>query len=315
MKNSEWVGVDCHKSTLACYKGKEFKEFAVTSKGFESALIWAGKDSKWAIEGAYCFGKPFTAYLVKNGCEVYEVNPLLTKTWRKGFAINGIKNDAGDAKTIVLLANSFPLQPVSLVTAELKELLSTRKFFVKQRTDAVCHIKMLLSTRGDSLPFNDLTTKKASKYLQNQDDILIKNLGKQLESLNFSIKEIEEKIEEKLPDKARELTVLTGVKTINAAVIYTELKSKKMKKEQLASYAGVAPVENSSGKKNNHFNNKGGNRILNSVFYQMSLHQSRYDEEGKRYYEKKLSEGKSPRHARKCLARQLVNQVCKILDK
>ncbi len=84
-------------------------------------------------------------------------------------------------------------------------------------------------------------------------------------------------------------------------------------RESLANYAGVAPVENSSGKSSNHRNNKGGNRKLNSIFYKVSLNQSKYDPNGKKYYEKKVKEGKSPRHARKCLARQLVNQVWKIL--
>ena len=41
--------------------------------------------------------------------------------------------------------------------------------------------------------------------------------------------------------------------------------------------------------------------------------QKRYNEKAKIYYEKKLSEGKSPRHARKCLARQLTNIVFRTL--
>ena len=37
-------------------------------------------------------------------------------------------------------------------------------------------------------------------------------------------------------------------------------------------------------------------------------------EKGKAYYEKKLKEGKTKRHARKCLARQLVKIVFKLLN-
>lgn len=313
MKQSNWVGVDTHKDSLACYKGNRFKEFKVTKTGFQSAIKWAGKDSKWAIEGAYCFGRPFTAYLIQNGCEVYEVNPLLTKTWRRGFAVSGVKNDAGDAKTIVQLANSFPLQSVSLQTIKLKELLTTRSLFVKQRTQIISHIKMLFSMRGEELPMKDLTTHKASKWLSDHFDILIRNLGNQLYPLNKSILELEKHIEEELPEKAKKLDDLKGIGAITAATIYTELKGKKMTKAQLASYAGIAPVENSSGKRNYHKNNKGGNRILNCVFYQMSKKQVKHDEQGRAYYKKKLAEGKSPKHARKCLARQLVNLVWKIL--
>jgi len=81
----------------------------------------------------------------------------------------------------------------------------------------------------------------------------------------------------------------------------------------LASYAGIAPVEHSSGKSKKHRNNKAGNRRLNCIFYRISIHQSRFDEKGKAYYEKKLAEGKTKRHARKCLARQLVRLVFNLL--
>ena len=43
------------------------------------------------------------------------------------------------------------------------------------------------------------------------------------------------------------------------------------------------------------------------------MRQSLNDEKGKAYYEKKLKEGKSPRHARKCLARQLCNIIFRVL--
>jgi len=58
---------------------------------------------------------------------------------------------------------------------------------------------------------------------------------------------------------------------------------------------------------------KGGNRELNSVFYGFSISQIRYDEEARKYYNKKIAEGKSPRHARKCVARQLANKVYAVL--
>lgn len=64
MENQNWVGVDTHKDTLACYIGNKFKEFKTNKQGFEKALKWAG-NANWAIEGAYCFGKPFANYLIK----------------------------------------------------------------------------------------------------------------------------------------------------------------------------------------------------------------------------------------------------------
>ena len=308
-----WVGVDTHKETLALYKDGKFKEFKTNEKGFQSAIQWAGTNSKWAIEGAYCYGKPFTAHLIRNNCEVYEVNPLLTKTWRKVLSISNPKNDYGDAKVISLNANSARLQKISLETIELKEKITARDHFVKDRTRVINAIKMLFSTRGSYLPFKDLTTIKAGKWISKQEDLIIKNYGKLLNDLNQAINEFDKEIEKNLPPKAQKLKQLKGVGDLTAAIIYTETKGKILSEESLASYAAIAPVESSSGKSKRHRNNKTGNRKLNSAFYRISLHQSIWDEKGKIYFEKKLKEGKTKRHARKCLARQLVRIVFNLL--
>ena len=189
-----WVGVDTHKETLACFKNGKFKEFKTTEKGFNAAMQWAGDDSRWAIEGAYCFGKPFTAHLIRNGCEVYEVNPLLTSSWRKTINVSRPKNDYGDAKVISLFADNSNLQKVSLETIQLKEKITAREHFVKDRTRAINAIKMLFSTRGNSLPFKDLTTLKAGKWLSEQDDLVIRNYGKVLKDLTQAINELEREI-------------------------------------------------------------------------------------------------------------------------
>jgi len=313
MKQNNWVGVDTHKETLACYKNGKFKEFKTNKNGYEAAVKWAGDDSKWAVEGAYCFGRPFTFFLIRNGCKVYEINPLLTKNWRRVVSMANSKNDFGDAKVISMFADEANAQEVSFKTVELKEKLTARKLAVKQRKQIASSIKMLYSQRGQEIPYKDLTTAKAAKYFSNQTDIIIKNFGSTLTSLNAMIKEIEKDIKKNLPEKARKLMYLKGIKELTAATIYAETKGKLYSRESLANYSGVAPVENSSGKQVKHCNNKAGNRILNSAFYRLSLHQSRYDEKGKTYYEKKCREGISKRHARKCLARQLVNIVFKLL--
>lgn len=314
VEQEDWVGVDTHLKTIACYQKGKFKEFSSSEKGFTEAVCWAGKDSKWAIEGAYCYGKPFSEFLLKNGHKVYEVNSLLTKTFRKGMDISGNKNDFGDAKVVYMIAPSFRLEEVSLNTVKIKEKITSRELAVKQTQEIINHIKGLFGTRGIILPMRNLTTKKALKFLESQDCSIVLGYAKILRELIFLTNKLEEEIKEMLPEKALKLTDLTGISFINAAIIYTELKGKLKTKAQLASYAGIAPVENSSGKKQYHKNNKGGNRILNRLFYHMSISQSRFDDVGKAYFEKKISEGKTKRHARKCLSRQLVNLVWKILN-
>ena len=50
-----------------------------------------------------------------------------------------------------------------------------------------------------------------------------------------------------------------------------------------------------------------------SLLYSISIFQSRFDTEGSKYFQKKIAEGKSKKLARKHLARQVSNQIWKIL--
>lgn len=312
MNQTNFVGVDTHKDTIACYTNGKFKQFPTNLSGFKQAVKWAGK-TKWGIEGAYCFGRSFAAYLIKNGHDVYEVNSLLTKNWRQTISLNGKKNDFGDAKVISLFAHTQPLVPVSLETVSLKEKLTARKLVIKQRTQIINSIKMLFTTRGKDLPFNNVTTIKAGKWLLNQDDMLVKNFANILISLNLMINDLEKEIDKALPEKAKKLMEIKGIRIITAATIYANTKGKLISKATFASYCGLAPVEYGSGKKMRHKNNKAGNRELNCIFFRISSIQSRKDEEGHKYFKKKLSEGKTSRHARKCLARKLSDKVYNIL--
>ena len=312
MKTKKIVGVDTHKNTLACYCDGKFKEFNA-KKDFYKIVKWAGKNVVFAVEGSYCYGQPFSAYLIKNGIEVFEINPLLTKNWRSALSISNPKNDYGDAKVISLFAHTTKLEKVSLDTVKLKEKLTSRKNLVKQKTQITNSLKMITNTRGDELPFKDLTTKKAIKWLKDNEDIIFRTNGEILEKILEGIKSLEEEIIKCTPEKAKKLEILKGISTITACTIYTETKSCLKSSAALANYAGIAPVECSSGKTTRMKNNKKGNRILNSIFFALSIQQIRYDENAKKYYEKKLSEGKTPRRARKAVARNLVNIVFKIL--
>lgn len=312
MENTNWVGVDTHKDTLACYIGNKFKEFKTTSQGFEKALKWAG-NANWAIEGAYCFGKPFASFLIKNNCKVYEINPYITKSWRCALSANGNKNDYGDAKVISIFSKNLKLKEISLKTIELKERITARELVVKERTKLINSIKMLCYTRGIELKLNKLTTQKAVIYLKSFDDVIVSNFGEIIEQLNKTISVLDEEIDRLLPPKVLELTKICGISKLSAAILYTETKGKLTTRAALANYCAVAPIENSSGKSAKHATNHRGNRKLNSVFFRISMCQSIHDEQGKIYYQKKLSEGKTPRQARKCLSRQLVNSIYKIL--
>ena len=313
MEQRKFVGVDCHKDTIACYVNGKFKEFKTDFKGFKKALEWAGNDCLWALEGAYTYGLTFSVFLLNSGCKVFEFNSLATAQARKALSLCGEKNDWGDAKVIHTIAQSTNLQEVSTKTIKLKQILTKRKLLINQRTQITNNIKSSFIRLGINAPMKNLSTIKASKWLQNNDDICIQQFGKLLQSLNETIKILDNEIEKLMPEQAKKLTSITGISTLTAGIIYTELKGKQVSKSELASYCGVAPVDCSSGMSERHRNNHRGNRILNSVLYSIAIHQVKYDKIGSAYYQKKLSEGKAKKVARKHLQLQLSNLIWKTL--
>ena len=313
MEQTKFVGVDCHKNTIACYVNGKFKEFKTDFNGFKKALEWAGKDCSWALEGAYSYGLTFSVFLLESGCKVYEFNALATAKARKALSVCGQKNDWGDAKVISIFAAQSKLQEVSTKTIKLKQIITKRKLLVMQRTQITNNLKSSFNQFGIKVPFKNLATIKAYKWLQNNEDICIQQFGKVLQTLNETIKALENEIEKLIPEQAKKLTQLTGINTLTAATIYTEIKGKKMSKPQFASYCGVAPVDCSSGMSDKQRNNHRGNRILNSILYAIAILQIRFDKIGNEYYNKKLQEGKSKKVARKHLQRRLCDIIWKLL--
>ena len=83
---------------------------------------------------------------------------------------------------------------------------------------------------------------------------------------------------------------------------------------ELARMAGVAPVPVSSGRSDRHRLDRGGNRQLNRAFHRIAFTQKRMlHEPACRYLARKESEGKTPKEALRCLKRQLVRTVLRLL--
>ncbi|MFD7608814.1 transposase [Streptomyces mirabilis] len=81
-----------------------------------------------------------------------------------------------------------------------------------------------------------------------------------------------------------------------------------------ANYTGAAPVEIASADKARHRLSRSGDRQLNSVLHTIAVTQIRMpNSPGHAYYQRKLSEGKTPREAKRCLKRRLADHVWRIM--
>lgn len=85
------------------------------------------------------------------------------------------------------------------------------------------------------------------------------------------------------------------------------------KESQLAVYCGVACIDDDSGKSKKTKAVYKANRICKATMIEIAGCTIRYVQESKTYYEKKRAEGKDHNHALRCLARQLIKVIFKML--
>jgi transposase len=108
------------------------------------------------------------------------------------------------------------------------------------------------------------------------------------------------------------LTEIFGVGPIVAAMLigYTGDPSRFTTASRYAAYTGTAPIEFSSGGRVTHRLSRRGNRRLNHALHCAAITQIRHRHSpGRSYYDRKLSEGKTPREAIRALKRRLSDIV------
>jgi transposase len=82
---------------------------------------------------------------------------------------------------------------------------------------------------------------------------------------------------------------------------------------KLASYAGVAPLDASSGRQKRHRLNRTGNRQLNRAIFTIALTQIRIHPPARDYMTRRIAEGKTHREALRALKRQLIRTIYRVL--
>ncbi|MEA2002302.1 MAG: IS110 family transposase [Actinomycetota bacterium] len=112
------------------------------------------------------------------------------------------------------------------------------------------------------------------------------------------------------------VTDVYGIGPIVAAFLigYTGNAARFATPDHYAAYNGTAPIEYSSGGKTRHRLSLRGNRKLNHAIHMAAITQIRFETPGRRYYDKKLTEGKTKKEAR-ALKRRISNAVYQRLDR
>ena len=330
------IGVDAHKRVHAAdavdEAGRELGAWRGSNSlsGWEKLLDWAkglGAEVVFGVEGACNYGRGLSQYLVASGYGVYDVNPRLTALGRRR-ARRPDKSDRLDARAIALAvmreADKLPAVTLEDETSLLNMLSSERDDLRGEETRIRNQIHQLLfqidTTYQNRLP--SLTSKagmsrvlrhtyRGADRFHHERASAVRRYAQRLKVAADQTAELTRRIEEIAVARFRPLMEITGIGALNAGVLAGMLgpRSRFAREEQLAVYAGAAPLETSSAGAVRHRLNRGGNRRLNAVLHRIVLSQIRHSGPARAYVDRRVSEGKTRRESIRAAKRYVARAI------
>ncbi len=325
------IGIDPHKATHTAVAVDdnevvldEFKLRASTSQA-QRLCEWADSFEKreWAVESANGLGYLVAQQLIAAGETVFDVPPVLASRVRVLGSGRSQKNDPNDARSVAIAAlRSDRLARVRPDdhTRVLRMLAKRHRDMARLRNKHCSRLHALLLELEPGGIGSELTVNKANQVLQhiNIDSevtrhrlVIATELVKDIARLDTMLKASKKRIKVAVAASATTVTDIVGIGPICAAIIigFTGDVTRFPTKGHFATYNATAPIEASSGDRPRHRLNPRGNRKLNHAIHIAAICQLRYPSQGRTYYDKKITEGKSSKDAIRSLKRRISDRV------
>ncbi|MDP9382240.1 MAG: transposase [Chloroflexota bacterium] len=147
--------------------------------------------------------------------------------------------------------------------------------------------------------------------------MIVRLLAQRILELHEQIADVTKRLGQRVRESQTPLLELDGVGEVVAARVIGEfgLEIRIHSAAALATLAGIAPLQVSSGARHGHRVNFGGNRQLNRAIQIIALGQRRCNLRAQEYYAKKRAACKTKRAARRYLKRQLVKVLYRRLQR
>jgi transposase len=338
-----FVGIDVHKDTHTAVGlspfgetifemtiGNEIEDFIALVEKTKSEAQRTNLVPSFGLEDVHSWGERLSAFLVEEGLPVRAIAPILVDH-RRSKMTHPEKSDSldahGVAEVMIQRIDSLPLYKITeeaQKAKQIRELSLERAWHVKERSRLKNQLHILLHrihNTGYRTKFKDPFSKKALRYWlrfvpKHTDAILARRMKRnvrRLLDLKEAIQEIDEGLETLMKENNQTLATASGCGIVIAAQLIGAIGdiNRFHSPGALAKYAGCAPREYSSGKTIRWRKTKSGNRWLNCAFHRMALSQISQsgNDAAKRYFKRKISEGKTKAQALVCLRRQLVNII------
>jgi transposase len=325
------IGIDPHKATHTAVAVDDHEvvlgELTVRASAVQADRLrrWADNfdDHRWAVEAANGLGYLVAQQLVAAGETVFDVPPVLASRVRILGSGKAQKNDPNDARSVAVAA----LRSERLLQVRADDHTRVIRLLVKRHRDIARlrnkHCVRLHALLLEFIPGgirNEMTVAKARDLLEqfqitdqvaHHRVLIASELADDIERLDSAMRASKRRVAAAVAASGTTLTEIHGVGPIIAAMIIAQTGdiTRFPSCGHYASYNATAPIEASSGPKARHRLNPRGNRQLNWAIHTIAITQLRYDTAGRRFYDRKVAEGKTTKEALRALKRRLSDVV------
>lgn len=309
-------------------------EFEATGSGYQQLLAWLsshGTITAIGVEGTGAYGAELARVLRGAGLTVIEVDRPDRKTRRMKGKSDPI--DAYAAATAVASgrATGTPKTRDGIVEA-IRSLRVARRSAVKARTQAINQARQLVVTAPDQVraPLRGLAVTELSTAcarLRPGHDLAeaasavkfaLRRLGKRIIALGEEVAALDVELKDLTHRAAPELLELKGVGPDVAGQLLATAGDNPDRLASEAAFAhlcGAAPIPASSGRRDRHRLNRGGDRAANHALHTIVLCRMRHDERTRAYVERRTGQGLSKKDIMRCLKRHVAREVYKVLTR
>lgn len=339
------IGVDSHKAHLLAVAiddtGRALGSTTVapTSAGIGELRAWGAEHAdartrQWGIEGSGSYGRRLAQALVASGESVFEVPGIATAgERRRSRGREREKSDATDALAIarVTLRDAGRLPRISADGAayQCKLLTEHRDNLILARTRALNQLYAHLDARErvERAAFRAARGRVLLERLATATDpagdsvdvaraAIVRQLAQLVRELDTMSDAVETELARLAPEVAPSLLSIRGVGALTATKLLAEAGNiaRFASAAKFAAYAGVAPLEASSGDRRRHRLSRRGNRQLNCAIHVVAVTQRRWHPPAKEFLNRKIAEGKSRKEALRSLKRHLSNVLFRALQ-
>jgi transposase len=294
------IGIDVSKGRLDV-KVPGSKAFALsnTKEGIEELLVRLPEGLPVVMESSGGYERLATRLLRSDGYAVRLLNPKKAKQFADAMGRNA-KTDPLDA-TILGLAGV--VMPTPIEKTEERQALCDHSRRINKVTKLLEGTrKQLQSPELDSFALASLL--RTEVFLVGEKKRMEKEFAKRVKATSVAL-------------NYKLLQTIPGVGPITARIVVTELPQdlENLSARQLASYAGVAPMDNSSGQSEKKKRLSKSNKHIKAALYCPAISCIRYQPWATELYAKLTTKGKSHQSAVVAVMRRIMMQIVAVLKR